>query len=62
MVLLHPAAVLLSAVPRDDSLGRRTLTEFLARLPAARTIDPAPHRNIVFGIFAHEVTGRTAHS
>lgn len=24
--------------------------------------DPAPHRNVVFGIFAHEVSGRTAHS
>jgi nitroimidazol reductase NimA-like FMN-containing flavoprotein (pyridoxamine 5'-phosphate oxidase superfamily) len=24
--------------------------------------DPVPHRNIIFGIFAHEISGRTAHS
>ncbi|MGI8496225.1 MAG: hypothetical protein ACR2OG_01395 [Gemmatimonadaceae bacterium] len=49
--------------PKTGSLHTYQRAETLLRklVPGAFSLhDPAPHRNIIFGIFAREITGRVS--
>ncbi|GAC1648920.1 MAG: hypothetical protein NVS4B3_05220 [Gemmatimonadaceae bacterium] len=54
--ILDPRHGSLHTFQRADSLLRTLVPGTFS------TDDPVPHRNIVFGIFVHEISGREAHA